>query len=93
VIKDQQLHIQAGAGIVADSQPELEWQETMSKGRAIFRAVDRVRQGPENLLQGDKELIFANAGYRGAEKRDELKEIDVDEAYRGTPRKSPRFPQ
>lgn len=48
VIKDQQLHIQAGAGIVADSQPELEWQETMSKGRAILRAVDRVRQGLDN---------------------------------------------
>ena len=39
VIKDGALHIQAGAGIVADSVPECEWQETMNKGRAIFRAV------------------------------------------------------
>lgn len=39
VIKDQVLHIQAGAGIVADSIPRLEWKETMNKGRAIFRAV------------------------------------------------------
>ncbi len=39
VIKDQVLHIQAGAGIVADSVPRLEWKETMNKGRAIFRAV------------------------------------------------------
>lgn len=39
VIKDQTLHIQAGAGIVADSVPRLEWKETMNKGRAIFRAV------------------------------------------------------
>lgn len=39
VIKDGQLHIQAGAGIVADSRPALEWKETMNKGRAIFRAV------------------------------------------------------
>ncbi len=39
VIKDQTLHIQAGAGVVADSVPRLEWKETMNKGRAIFRAV------------------------------------------------------
>lgn len=39
VIKDEQLHIQAGAGIVYDSIPENEWLETMNKARAIFRAV------------------------------------------------------
>ena len=39
VIKDGRLHIQAGAGVVYDSRPELEWKETMNKGRAIFRAV------------------------------------------------------
>jgi anthranilate synthase component 1 len=39
VIKDGILHIQAGAGIVADSVPANEWDETMNKGRAIFRAV------------------------------------------------------
>ncbi|MBL4795200.1 MAG: anthranilate synthase component I, partial [Pseudomonadales bacterium] len=39
VIKDNTLHIQAGAGIVADSIPSLEWKETMNKGRAIFKAV------------------------------------------------------
>ncbi|MDX1696947.1 MAG: anthranilate synthase component I, partial [Thiohalobacterales bacterium] len=39
VIKDGTLHIQAGAGIVADSVPASEWDETMNKGRAIFRAV------------------------------------------------------
>ncbi|MDH5649635.1 MAG: anthranilate synthase component I [Gammaproteobacteria bacterium] len=39
VIKDRTLYIQAGAGIVADSVPELEWKETMNKARAIFRAV------------------------------------------------------
>ncbi|WP_295587171.1 anthranilate synthase component I [uncultured Lamprocystis sp.] len=45
VIKDGILHIQAGAGIVADSVPELEWQETMNKGRAIFRAVSLAEAG------------------------------------------------
>ncbi len=39
VIKDKQLHIQAGAGIVADSIPQNEWDETMNKGRGVFRAV------------------------------------------------------
>ncbi len=39
VIRDGTLYIQAGAGIVADSVPHLEWMETMNKGRAIFRAV------------------------------------------------------
>jgi anthranilate synthase component 1 len=45
VIKDGQLHIQAGAGVVADSQPELEWQETLNKGRAVFRAVAEAEGG------------------------------------------------
>jgi anthranilate synthase component 1 len=43
VIKDQQLHIQAGAGVVADSIPELEWKETMNKARAIFKAAAMVQ--------------------------------------------------
>lgn len=45
VIKDQTLHIQAGAGIVADSVPSLEWEETMNKGRAIFRGVALAESG------------------------------------------------
>ena len=47
VIKDGQLHIQAGAGIVADSVPAAEWEETMNKGRAIFRAVAMAEAGLE----------------------------------------------
>ena len=45
VIKDRQLYIQAGAGIVYDSVPENEWAETMNKGRAIFRAVALAQAG------------------------------------------------
>ena len=45
VIKDEVLHIQAGAGIVHDSIPRNEWDETMNKGRAIFRAVAMVEAG------------------------------------------------
>jgi len=43
VIKDGVLNIQAGAGIVADSVPRLEWKETMNKARAMFRAVAMVQ--------------------------------------------------
>ena len=39
VIKNEKLYVQAGAGIVADSQPEVEWEETQNKARAIVRAV------------------------------------------------------
>ncbi|MCP5326922.1 MAG: anthranilate synthase component I [Oceanospirillaceae bacterium] len=48
VIKNNTLYIQAGAGIVADSVPRLEWKETMNKGRAMFRAVAMVEQGLDN---------------------------------------------
>tara|TARA_R110001606_G_scaffold395664_2_gene568419 strand:+ start:31912 stop:33402 length:1491 start_codon:yes stop_codon:yes gene_type:complete len=47
VIKNNTLHIQAGAGIVYDSVPEMEWQETMNKARAIFRAVAMAEAGLE----------------------------------------------
>ena len=45
VIKDGRLHVQAGAGIVYDSDPEKEWDETMNKGRALFRAVAQAAKG------------------------------------------------
>ncbi len=45
VIKDKTLYIQAGAGIVADSVPRNEWNETMNKARAIFRAVEMASAG------------------------------------------------
>lgn len=45
VIKNQILHIQAGAGIVYDSEPELEWQETMNKARGVIRAVEMAMRG------------------------------------------------
>ena len=45
VIKDHTLYIQAGAGIVYDSVPRSEWEETMNKGRAVFRAVSMAEAG------------------------------------------------
>ncbi|MDD7804026.1 MAG: anthranilate synthase component I [Endozoicomonas sp. (ex Botrylloides leachii)] len=49
VIKNHTLHIQAGAGVVADSIPELEWKETLNKGRAIFQAAAMAATGLKNI--------------------------------------------
>ena len=51
VIKDQRLYVQAGAGIVADSVPQSEWDETMNKAREVFRAVN-MALGGLNLADG-----------------------------------------
>ena len=40
VIKNDKLYVQAGAGIVADSQPEMEYQETLNKARGLLKAVE-----------------------------------------------------
>lgn len=45
VIKDGKLHVQAGAGIVADSVPENEWIETQNKAKAILRASEIAEEG------------------------------------------------
>jgi anthranilate synthase component 1 len=45
VIKDGMVHAQAGAGVVADSDPESEWKETEAKARAVMRAVEMVQGG------------------------------------------------
>jgi anthranilate synthase component 1 len=45
VIKDGNLYVQAAAGIVADSIPEMEWQETENKARAVLRAAEQVQDG------------------------------------------------
>ncbi len=51
VIKDNTLFVQAGAGIVYDSDPQSEWDETMAKARAIFRAVAAVEEGIDVSVQ------------------------------------------
>jgi anthranilate synthase component 1 len=45
VVKDGMLYVQAAAGIVADSVPEMEWQETENKARAVLRAAEQVQDG------------------------------------------------
>lgn len=50
VLKDGKLHVQAGAGIVADSNPDAEWQETQNKARAVLRAAELAEQGLDTRL-------------------------------------------
>jgi len=45
VIRDGMLHSQAGAGVVADSDPTAEWKETEAKARAVLTAADLVQGG------------------------------------------------
>jgi anthranilate synthase component 1 len=45
IIKDGMVHSQAGAGVVADSDPESEWKETEAKARAVLRAAEMVQGG------------------------------------------------
>ena len=45
VIKNGMLHVQAGGGVVADSEPEAEWHETQNKARALLRAAEMAESG------------------------------------------------
>ena len=45
LIKDGEIFVRAGAGVVADSDPEFEFQECIGKGRALIEAIDLAREG------------------------------------------------
>jgi anthranilate synthase component 1 len=51
LIKDRVLYMQAGAGIVADSDPASEWQETLNKARAVLRAAEMAAAGLDSRLE------------------------------------------
>jgi anthranilate synthase component 1 len=51
VVKDGQLHVQAAAGIVADSVPQSEWNETTMKARATLRAAELVSAGLDTRIE------------------------------------------
>ncbi|QDX81401.1 anthranilate synthase component I [Denitratisoma sp. DHT3] len=50
VVKDQTLYVQAGAGIVYDSNPDAEWEETRNKARALLRAAEVAEAGLDTRL-------------------------------------------
>lgn len=60
VIKDGQLHIQAGAGVVYDSIPLNEWEETLNKGRAVFRAVAMAEAGLDDSRVNSSQTVVSS---------------------------------
>ncbi len=50
IVKDGTLYVQAAAGVVADSVPESEWQETENKARAVLRAAELVQAGLDGQI-------------------------------------------
>jgi anthranilate synthase component 1 len=50
VVKDGALYVEAAAGVVADSIPENEWQETENKARAVLRAAELVQAGLDGQI-------------------------------------------
>jgi len=71
VIKDGNLNVQAGAGIVYDSDPESEWQETHAKARAIFRAVTMAEAGLDARPALFDELLADEPASEDAEQADD----------------------
>jgi anthranilate synthase component 1 len=51
VVKDGQLHVQAGGGVVADSEPQAEWQETQNKAKALLSAAQMAEAGLDSKFE------------------------------------------
>jgi anthranilate synthase component 1 len=51
VVKDKRIYVQAGAGIVADSDPDSEWHETLNKAKAQLRAAEMAERGLDTRLE------------------------------------------
>ena len=62
VIKDGKIYIQAGAGIVADSNPETEYQETVNKVKALVKSVE-LAEGRTLMTEGKKKMILMIDNY------------------------------
>ena len=51
VIQNGKLYAQAGAGIVHDSEPKKEWEETLQKARSVLRAAEMVQKGLDGVAE------------------------------------------
>jgi anthranilate synthase component 1 len=47
VVKDGQVHVQAGGGTVADAKPDYEYEESVNKAKAVFQAIELAASQPE----------------------------------------------
>jgi para-aminobenzoate synthetase component 1 len=52
IIKDQTAFVQTGGGIVADSDPEAEWQETITKARALLAGINSIQRNSSCVMRG-----------------------------------------
>jgi anthranilate synthase component 1 len=50
LIKNKKIFVQAGAGIVADSKPDREYQETVNKALGMVKAIQKAQEGIENAF-------------------------------------------
>jgi len=50
LVKNKKIYVQAGAGIVADSRPAREYQETVNKAQGMFKAIQKAHEGIENAF-------------------------------------------
>ena len=50
IAKDNKMYLQAGAGIVADSIPKNEYQETINKARALRKAIEKADEGIHDFI-------------------------------------------
>ena len=65
IVKDNKLYIQAGAGVVADSVPRLEWKETINKARSIFQAAAMAESGLDLIgVAGENQRIYDRSAKR-----------------------------
>jgi anthranilate synthase component 1 len=54
LVKDGRIHVQAGAGIVADSNPQAEQRECEQKARALFKAAEEAVRFAEMATRGNR---------------------------------------
>jgi len=65
VIKNGGAYVQAGGGVVADSDPATEYQESLNKARAVLRALDEAEQIARESLQTVAEAVSTQQGEEG----------------------------
>ncbi len=55
IIRNRKAYVQTGGGVVADSEPQAEWDETVTKARALLAGINSVMRRPDTKIQGIKE--------------------------------------
>jgi para-aminobenzoate synthetase component 1 len=59
IIKDRKAYVQTGGGIVADSDPQAEWAETITKARALLAGINNVQRKAYNVVRNYGRTSFS----------------------------------